>query len=37
MGTSNLYRAPFLNGNWITDTVNKKSLNHFQPELTSEM
>ena len=27
----------FLSGNWIIDTVNTKSPNHFQPELISEM
>ena len=37
MGTLNPYRAPFLDGNWIIDTANKISVNHFQQKLISEM
>ena len=33
----NPVRAPFLGGNWITDTENPISVNHFQPKLISEM
>ena len=37
MGTLNPYRAPFLDGNWIIDTGNTISVNHFQLYLISEM
>ena len=30
-------RAPFLDGNWMIDTVNIISVNHFQLKLISEM
>ena len=37
MGKSSPYREPFLGGNWITDTVNTISVDHFQPKLISGM
>ena len=29
LGTLSPYRAPFLDSNWIIDTANTKSVNHF--------
>ena len=37
MGKSNTYRAPFLDGNWIVDTLNTISVKHFQVKPISEM
>ena len=37
MGTLNPYRAPFLDGNWITDIANTISVNHFQLKLIGEI
>ena len=37
LGTLNLYRAPFLDGKWVTDTARTISVNHFQLKLISEM
>ena len=31
------YRTPFLDGNWIIDTANRISVNHFQLKLIAEM
>ena len=37
MGTLNPYRAPFLDGNWISDTPNTIGVNYFQLKVISEM
>ena len=37
MGTLNLYRAPFLDDNWIINRANAIGVNHFQLKLNSKM